>query len=286
MNKGKAQKRRDNILGYTFLLPWILGFLAFTAGPFFYTIYLSFHQVTLTVRGWETTWNNYDNYLSAFLRNTEFVPALLGFIAYELIYVPVIIVIAFILALLLNQQIRFRAGFRLIYFLPVIIMSGSVMQQLIDSGTTTIGSLKGSLIYNIIFNYNRYLAWVVEYIFDNFSMVLWFTGIPIILIINGLQKINPSIYEAAKLDGATPWQALWKITIPLIKAIVLVATVFTIVQLGMYNLNPVYQMIQDTIYNTTGGLGLASAYAWVYAIVVLSLVAVTFGIFRERERRR
>ncbi|MCG8513191.1 MAG: ABC transporter permease subunit, partial [Halanaerobiales bacterium] len=111
-------------------------------------------------------------------------------------------------------------------------------------------------------------------------------GIPIILIINGLQKINPSIYEAAKLDGATPWQALWKITIPLIKAIVLVATVFTIVQLGMYNLNPVYQMIQDTIYNTTGGLGLASAYAWVYAIVVLSLVAVTFGIFRERERRR
>lgn len=284
MASTKGKKIRDNVLGYTFMLPWIIGFLTFTAGPFFYTIYLSFHEVNLTVRGWETVWNNFDNYLSAFLRNTEFVPAMIGFIGYELIYVPVIIVIAFILAMMLNQKIKFRSGFRLIYFLPVIIMSGSVMTQLMDSGNANMGSIRGSLIYNIIFNYNRYLAEIVQYIFDNFSMVLWFTGIPIILIINGLQKINPSLYEAAKLDGATPWQCLWKITIPLIKSIVLVSTVFTIVQLGMFNLNPVYQMIRDTIYNTTGGLGLAAAFAWVYAVVVLIFVAIAFAIFKERER--
>ncbi len=284
MASTKGKKIRDNILGYTFMLPWIIGFLTFTAGPFFYTIYLSFHEVNLTVRGWETVWNNFDNYLSAFLRNTEFVPAMVGFIGYELVYVPVIIVIAFILALMLNQKIKFRSGFRLIYFLPVIIMSGSVMQQLMDSGNATMGTVRGSLIYNIIRNYNRYLAEVIQYIFDNFSMVLWFTGIPIILIINGLQKINPSLYEAAMLDGATPWQSLWKITIPLIKSIVLVSTVFTIVQLGMYNLNPVYQMIRDTIYNTTGGLGLAAAFAWVYAIVVLIFVGIAFALFKERER--
>lgn len=284
MTKSNAKQRRENILGYTFMLPWIIGFLVFTAGPFFYTIYLSFHEVTLTIRGWETVWNNFDNYLSAFLRNTEFIPAIIGFIGYEIIYVPVIIVIAFILALMLNRKIKFRAGFRLIYFLPVIIMSGSVMQQLMDSGNTNMGAVNRSLIFSIINNFNHYLADIVEYIFDNFSMVLWFTGIPIILIINGLQKINPSLYEAAKLDGATPWQSLWKITIPLIKSIVLVSTIFTIVQLGMYNLNPVYQMIQDTIYNTTGGLGLASAYAWVYAVVVLLFVIVAFGVFREKER--
>lgn len=284
MNKGKAKQRRENLFGYAFMMPWILGFLVFTAAPFFYTIYLSFHDVTLTVVGWETNWNQFDNYLSAFLRNTEFVPALIGFVTYELIYVPVIIAIAFILALMLNQKIKFRAGFRLIYFLPVIIMSGSVMNQLMDSGNTNLGSIEGSMIYSILFNYNRYMAEAVIYIFDNFSMVLWFTGIPIILIINGLQKINPSLFEAAKLDGATAWQMLWKITIPMIKPIILVSTVFTIVQLGMYNLNPVYQMIQDAIYNTTGSLGLASAYSGVYALLVLLLVGVAFQIFKERKQ--
>ena len=284
MSKSGIKQRRDNILGYTFMAPWIIGFLAFTAGPFFYTIYLSFHEVNLTVRGWETTWNQFDNYFSAFLRNTEFVPALIGFVGYELIYVPVIIVISFILALLLNQKIHFRAGFRLIYFLPVIIMSGSVMQQLMDSGNTNMGSIDRSMIYNIVENYNDYLADMLIYLFSNFSMVLWFTGIPIILIINGLQKINPSLYEAAKMDGATPWQALWKITIPLIKSIILVSTIFTIVQLGMYNLNPVYAMIQETIYNTTGGLGLASAFAWSYALIVLIIVGAAFWLFRDKER--
>ncbi len=286
MRRQSVKERRDNLLGYLFMLPWIIGFLLFTIGPFFYTIYLSFHEVSLTVKGWETTWNNYDNYLSAFLRNTEFVPALIGFVGYELVYAPVIIIIAFILALMLNQKIHFRSAFRLIYFLPVIIMSGSVMSQLMDSGNTNMGSIQGSIIFKIIMNYNVYLAEAVVYLFDNFSMVLWFTGIPIILIINGLQKINPSLYEAAKIDGATPWQALWKITIPLIKNIVLVATVFTIVQLGMYNLNPVYQMIQDTIYNTTGGLGLASAFAWSYALLVLAFVGIAFAVFRDKERSR
>lgn len=276
--------RRENILGYLFMSPWIIGFLLLTAFPFFYTIYLSFNNVSLTVLGWEVAWNDYDNYLSAFLRNTEFVPNMIGFITYELIYVPIIIIISFILAILLNQKIRFRAGFRLIYFLPVIIMSGSVMQQMTDTGNNNVGSIETSMIFRMISNYSRQIAYVITYIFDNFTMVLWFTGIPIILIINGLQKINISLYEAAQIDGATSWQSLWKITMPMIKPIILVSAIFTIVQLGMYNLNPVYQMIQDTIYNTAGGLGLASAYAWVYTIAVLGLVGIAFLLFKNRER--
>ena len=71
---------------------------------------------------------------------------------------------------------------------------------------------------------------------------------------------------------------------PLIKPIILVATIFTIVQLGMYSLNPVYSMIRDTIYNTAGGLGLASAYAWTYSVIVLMFVLVAYLIFKDRER--
>ncbi|MBN2795610.1 MAG: sugar ABC transporter permease [Clostridia bacterium] len=283
MKRKNMHKSRQNLMGYLFMSPWMIGFLIFTAIPFFYTIYLSFNDVTLTVRGWEMQWNQYDNYISAFLRNTEFIPNIISFCIYIVIYAPVIIVIAFILAILLNQKIKFRAGFRLIYFLPVIIMSGSVMQQLMDSGNTEMGSLETSVIFMIIYNASPILAKALSFLFENFSMVLWFTGIPIILFINGLQKINKSLYEAAEIDGATSWQMLWKITVPLIKPIVLVTTIFTIVQLGLYNLNPVYQMIQDTIYNTAGGLGLASAFSWIYTFVVMIFVGITFYIFRNKD---
>lgn len=283
MKRKSVHKKRHNLMGYLFMSPWMIGFLIFTAIPFFYTIYLSFNDVSLTVRGWEMSWNNYDNYISALLRNTEFVPNLIQFAIYILIYAPVIIVIAFILAILLNQKIKFRAGFRLIYFLPVIIMSGSVMQQLMDAGSTEMASLNQSMIFKVIYNASPFLANGLNYLFENFSMVLWFTGIPIILFINGLQKINRSLYEAAEIDGATSWQMLWKITVPLIKPIVLVSAIFTIVQLGLYHLNPVYQMIQDTIYNTTGGLGLASAFSWIYTVVVMIFVAFTFIMFRNKE---
>ncbi|HAS73583.1 MAG TPA: sugar ABC transporter permease [Clostridiales bacterium UBA8960] len=278
-----AHKKRHQLMGYLFMSPWILGFILFTGIPFFYTIHLSFQNVTLTVKGWETTWNQFDNYLAAFFRNTEFIPGIINFVIYIAIYAPVIIIISFILAILLNQKIKFRAGFRLIYFLPVIIMSGSVMQQLMDTGSTHMSSIESAMIFKIIANYSDYLAYAIAFLFDNFSMVLWFTGIPIILFINGLQKINGSLYEAAQIDGASHWQMLWKITVPLIKPIVFVASVFTIVQLGMYNLNPVYKMIQDTIFNTQGGLGLASAFAWIYTVVVFAAIGVAFLLLRDKE---
>lgn len=274
------------MLGYSFMLPWIIGFLVFTALPFFYTIYLSMFNVEFTVRGWELTWNSFDNYAIAFLRNTEFIPALIDFVIYQIAYVPVIIVISFILAWMLNQRIKFRAGFRLIYFLPVIIMSGSVMQQLMDTGNTNLGSIQGSFIYKIILNYSVFLAQAMDYLFENFTMVLWFTGIPIILMISGLSKINTSLYEAAKIDGASTWQVLWKITLPQMKHFILVSTIFTIVQLGMYSLNPIYQMIRDAIYNTTEGLGLASSFSWIYTVVVLLIVLIAFTIFRDREGKK
>ncbi|MBN2882406.1 MAG: sugar ABC transporter permease [Clostridia bacterium] len=286
LRKDKTKSKLENILGYSFMMPWIVGFVIFTALPFFYTIYLSMFDVELTVRGWELTWNSFNNYGIAFLRNAVFVPSLIDFIIYQLSYVPVIIVISFILAWMLNQKIRFRAGFRLIYFLPVIIMSGSVMQQLMDTGNTNLGSIEGSIIYKIIISYSVFLAQGMDYLFENFTMVLWFTGIPIILMISGLSKINESLYEAARIDGASSWQMLWKITLPHMKHFILVATIFTIVQLGMYSLNPIYTMIRDAIYNTTAGLGLASSFAWIYTFVVLLIVLIAFTIFKDRERRK
>jgi len=293
----KAKKRsvfekRQGFLGYMFLLPWLIGFFIFTVWPFVYTIFLSFQEVRLTIEGWAIAFTGIDNYNLAFFRNTEFVPALLSFITMELTYAPVITVIAFILALLLNQEIKFRAGFRALFFMPVIVMSGPVMYQLMDSGGMTFTGIEDIILYQMVFQFSRPLANALVFLFENFSMVLWFTGIPIILFITGLQKINISMLEAAKIDSATSWQILWKIIIPIIRPIAMVSVILTVVQLGTYSINPVLPMVQDAIYNTTSGLGLASAFAWIYTLAALALMGLAFVLLKnprenlEEEQKR
>jgi ABC-type sugar transport system permease subunit len=279
-------EKRQGVLGYLFLSPWIAGFLIFTAVPFLYTIFLSFHDVALTVEGWKTTFSGLNNYNVAFFTNTDYVPALISFITMELTYAPTIVVIAFILAMLLNREIRFRTGFRALFFLPVIVMSGPVMYQLMDSGSTENVGIRDMVLYNMVAQFSVPVARALEFLFENYSIMLWFTGIPIVLFISGLQKINVSVMEAAKIDSATPWQILWKITIPILQPIVLVCFIFTIVQLGVYSLNPVMPLIQNAIYNTVSGLGLASAFAWIYSALALAIIAIAFVLLKARDEKR
>lgn len=280
----KAIQRTNhrNKQAYSFLAPWLIGFIIFTVGPFFFTIFLSFNDVQLTGLGWEYTAIQFDNYVTAFFGNINFVPALLSFITLEITYVPAIIIFSFILGTLLNREIKFRGGFRTIFFLPVIVLSGSVMDQLMNNNATTLDDFSENIIFTMLMNYSPFFADIMLGLFQNFTMVLWFTGIPIILFINGLQKINQQLFEAAKIDGATSWQILWKITIPIIKPTALVVAIFTIVQIGMYNINPVFSLIRDSMYNFEGGLGLSSAYALVYTLVVLLFVGIAFLILSTK----
>ncbi len=283
MKKQKTIGRRRAITAYLFMSPWIIGFLIFTAFPFIYTIFLSFYEVQSTVLGYEMTAAGIDNYVVALLRNSEFVPSLISFLIMEVTYVPTIVIIAFILALLLNRPMRGRGIMRMLFFLPVIVMSGPVMQQIIDSGAASIMGLENLFIFDMIDDFAPWLANGLSYLFENFSMVLWFTGIPIILFINGLQKLNGSVLEAAMIDSATPWQILWKITIPILRPVFLVVTIFTVVQLSIYTTGEgtVLDLVQSAIFNTSRGFGLASAFAWIYSLVVLLIIGIAFLLLRE-----
>lgn len=276
----------SNKQAYLFLLPWLIGFIVFTIGPFFYTMYLSFFVVQQTGLGWQMDYAGFDNYVIALFTNIDFVPAMIEFIILEITYVPAIIIASFILGILLNRDLKFRSGFRTIFFLPVIVLSGSVMDQLISTGSTRLSDFSENIVFQMVMNYNMGAARALLTLFENFTMVLWFTGIPIILFINGLQKINVQLYEAAKIDGATTWQILWKITVPIIRPTALIVAIFTIVQIGMYNINPVFGLIRDSMYNIAGGLGLASAYTWIYTLVVLIFVGIAMLLLSKREKKQ
>jgi len=298
MNKKKRLKtfkEKQNRLGYMFMLPWIIGFLIFTAGPFLATIYLSFTDVKQTIRGFEISWVGGKNYYVAFFENTNFGLALWNFVLMLIPYTFVIVIVSFILAYLLNKITFLRGFLRTIYFLPVIIMSGPVMTQLLDSTRNTdqevMSEFVDIFIVQMVLSYSLQFAIMLLDIFAQLSIILWYTGIPIVLFITGLQKINYSLYEAAQIDAANSWQILWKITIPIIKPIALIVTLFTIVQLGT---NPtvssgegnVFGMIKTATNNTSGGLGIASTYSWVYSFIVLFIMGIVYLLFREKKEKR
>ena len=290
--KHSYMTRKQNRLGYLFMAPWIIGFVIFSLIPFIMTIVLSFCNVSSTIRGYEISFIGLDNYYTAFFRNTEFVPALLSFLGMVIPYTFVIIVVSFILAYLLNKITVGRTLLRIIYFLPIIILSGPVMSQILDTADEAIAVSQGAgevyksiWIFRILYSYSPSMTLFLENIFDQLSMILWFTGIPIVLFISTLQRVNSSLYEAARIDGANEWQILWKITVPIAKPTALVASIFTIVQLGAYDTSDIYSLIKAATNNTASGLGYAATYAWLYGIMVLLVIGLAFLIFREKKTK-
>lgn len=275
------------------MLPWIIGFLIFTLIPFVATIALSFCNVSTNITGYDISFAGGSNYYTAFFKNTEFIPALGEFMAMAVPYTFVIIIVSFVMAYLLNKIEVGKGLMRTIYFLPVIIMSGPVMSQILDKADDAVqmaqgmqGGYDGVFILEMIRSYSPQIARFMEGVFDQLTMILWFTGIPIVLFVSGLQRINISLYEAAKIDMANEWQILWKITIPMIKPTALVATIFTIAQLGTYDTSAIYSLIKTATSNTNGGFGFAATYSWIYCIVVLIMIGLACLIFKERQPRR
>ena len=295
--KMQTYQHRQNKYGYAFMAPWIVGFLLFTLFPFIATIFLSFMNVKKAATGYVLKFTGINNYITAFIKNSDFLPALLSYLKMIIPYTFIVVVLSFIIAYLLNKIKTGKGLLRTIYFLPVIIMSGPVMSQLLDvqnaaaeatekvSGAVDAADQYSNIfIMQMIQSYSAPLATTLAQVFDQLSIILWFTGIPIVLFINGLQKINVSIYEAAKIDSANAWQIMWKITIPMLRQIGMIITIFTVIQLGTYEaINPVYTLILEQTGDTASGLGYAATYAWIYSIIVLIIVGFVLLLFKERK---
>lgn len=205
---------RNALFGYIFILPWILGFLFFTAFPFFYSIFLSMSSVKVAPTGIETKWIGLTNYFAIFRNDVNF-PIILGkSIVFLVLSTPMIVVASLIIALPLNGKFKGRSIFRGIFFLPVIIISGPVISELMTNKAAKIVDPTKYIIYKFFTMMPDVIGFPVLYVFDNLVLILWFSGVQILIFLAGLQKIDTSIYEAAQIDGASSWEIFWKIILP------------------------------------------------------------------------
>lgn len=287
-----TRKKRQTFYGFLFISIWLIGFAIFTVYPMFHSLYLSFTNSYFNMQtGISSTPAGFTNYLNIF-RHQELLPKYTTYFLKTFTSVPIIIIFAIIIALLINQPIRGKGIWRTIFFLPVIIISGPVINELVAQGATTLPSFKNNSVINfLIQNSGEWLANPIQSILDTLLMVLWYAGVPVLVFLAGLQKIDKSIYEASAIDGASPWDNFWKITLPSIKPFIIVNIIYVVVTMSLFNepdgilFHAREHMVKGSQESTWFfGHGFSAAMTWLYFILMVIIIGIYVGLLSIRRK--
>lgn len=269
------------IEGSIFIAPWIFGFLAFVAFPLVYSLYMSFNQVRITVNGVQNTWIGVQYYREILFADGGLLyDDLFPFLREALVIIPIILIFSLMVAILLNMKFLGRGLFRVIFFLPVIFSSGQIIQEFMDQGEGSLTIITDLKVDTILQQYLPQM-WLgpVQNVIESFVLVLWYSGVQILIFLAGRQTISGSVYEAARMDGADPWSTFWKITLPGMAPFIFLNLIYTIVDLFTYPSNPIIGKV------TTENYGLSSALAWIYFIIVLIFIGIVLLIYSRLNAR-
>lgn len=277
---------REALSGYGFVLIWVVGFALFTLIPFIETFRYSLHQVTVTATGIELSFVRWANYTRALFTDPTFVQLVIEYALETLISTPIVLIFAMIIALFLNLDFPLKGIFRTIFFLPVIITSGPVIRELIAQGVASVPEFANlAAVSQFLQELPVYLRNPIQYLLTSFIIIFWFSGVQILIYLASLQKIDRSVYEAAAMDGASAWVSFWKITLPSLSTTTVINAVYTIIALSHFSENKVVRYIYNQTYAVQGGIGYASAMAFLYFGVLILLLAITYLLLRGRARK-
>ena len=203
---------RREMKGYVFILPWLIGFMAFFATPLVQSFIYSLNNIKLTANGRKMSFVGLDNFSYIFTVDTEFIPLLGDFYVNSALQLAVILVFALIIALMLNQKIRCKGMFRTLFFLPIVVVSGPVLSRLMDEGATTVPLIETYGVNGMITDLlPSFISQPLSGLFSQIILVLWYSGVPILIYMTGLQKIDylrniPGVREVSimnSLSGST-----------------------------------------------------------------------------------
>jgi ABC-type sugar transport system permease subunit len=270
-----------------FILPWAVGISVFFLYACARSIQYALSDVRLT-NGLSITYQGFANFVNIFTTDNTFPVALMSFATGLILRVPIIVAFALIMALLLNSKIRARALFRVVFFLPVIIATGPVMDELTRQGVASVPMVNQATIGALLGTLPQWIGEPIQELFSSLILILWYSGVQILIFIAGLQKVPKDVYEAARIDGASAWESFWKVTLPTVKPMILLNAVYTIVALATSGQNEIITMIYDNMFNSAvrRGYGYAAAMAWAYALVVSAALAVAFLLLRDKSDRK
>ena len=298
--KRRGIEAHNRMVGRLFVLPWEIGMLLFIIIPLVLSMVYAFCEVTLEIGGLEYDFVFLDNFKYLLKEDPYYTDTLLSSVSTLIYSVPIIVSISLVIGILLNQKFKGRIFMRAIFFLPVIIAAGIVLNILttqiagqppiiqLGETSTTMGDSSGYLDATAVLEGLRFPTAVTEVMSKYITMIfnlLWKSGIQIILFISGLQTIPDSLYEVSKIEGASKWEEFWMVTFPMLRDVTLLVTIFTVVEEMVSTSNAVMSNAQNMITGQQR-YDLPSAMIWFYFICVLVVAGVVlFPLFRSFKRK-
>ncbi|MFT3951853.1 MAG: sugar ABC transporter permease [Oscillospiraceae bacterium] len=288
-----SYERRKQLYGYGFIALWAIGTIYFFIMPLITSIRWSFYDTKPVEGSMELTNFGIHNFRDALFQDQNFSEDLVGVLGMTALKTPLIVIFSIFIAVILNQRFKGRTFARSIFFLPVIIATGPVINIIngnMDTGGYSGGSeqfnsmfetdLVGKLLAFIgIYDISDALTTVITTVTTDIFNLVWNAGIQILLFLSALQTIPPSAKEAANIEGATGWEYFWKVTIPYISPMVIAAFVYTVVDSFVDPANEV--MTNVLAQRSSWQFGKMSAMAWIYFLIVGIVLAIVVAIINK-----
>ncbi|MDN3436882.1 sugar ABC transporter permease [Planococcus sp. APC 3900] len=288
--KRLTMRRKESIYGYLFVLPWIIGFLAFTAGPLVFSFMASFTNYNITSR---MDFIGVENYQGLFTADNLFWTSLWNTLYFVAFSVPLTTIGAILLSALLNQDIPGIRFFRTLYYLPAVLSGVGVYllwMQLLDPGTGMVNLILGW------FNIDG-PNWLFDPDWTKPSLILmkmWSVGGSMLLYLASMQGVSKSLYEAAEIDGANTWKQFRHITLPMITPVIFFDVVTSLIG-GFQIFQEAYVMSSNgeggpanslLFYNLymwrqafeNFNMGYAMAMSWILFVIVFVLTLINLKL--------
>jgi multiple sugar transport system permease protein len=285
-----SRRTREALAAYGFLTPWLIGLLGLTLGPMVYSLYLSFTRYNLLSPPQWRGWANYE----AMLHDPRFLHSVGVTLKYAIIAVPGILVVSLMLALVLNQGMRFLSFYRAAFYLPSLVGASVAVSLLWRQMFSSDGVFNAALaVFGIPGR-----TWIGDPSTALYTLILlsiWTFGAPMIIFLAGLRQVPKELYEAAEVDGAGAIRRFFSVTLPMLSPLIFFNVLLTTVN-ALQAFTPAY-----VVSNGTGGpadstlfytlylyqrgftqldMGYAAAMAWVLVVVLAIFTAVMFGTAR------
>jgi len=283
------QRWRDARDGYLFILPWLLGFILWTAGPMLASIAISFSAwQIITVPKFVGLAN-----FAALLQDSQIGQSLYNSAFYVVIGVPTHLFVALMTALLVNVRVRGVAVYRTLYFLPSLIplVANSLLW------VTILNTDFGLANYFLYFLHLPPIQWLSDPRIVKSSLIMmswWSMGGQMIILLAGLRGIPEHLYDAAAIDGANWWHRFRLVTLPMLSPAILFNLILALIG--------AFQIFTQAYVMTSGGpdnatlfyvyylydiafqkldMGYASAMAWLLFVIILSFTLLQFRLSRR-----
>ncbi len=273
---------KEAVAGFCFTIPFLVGFFGLFLPMLFKSISFSLSNMQVGSSGYvlqKAADGGFEHYKRALTIDPDFNLKLLNAVKEMCIHVPLILIFSFFAANLLNQKFRGRGIARSIFFFPVILTSGIILgiesSDLLQSTLGPEGMLtsdEASTVFNIshfLMNYTSLPATFVSYLSEavlGIYDIVIASGVQILVFLAGLQGISPNF---------------WKITFPMISPLILVNSVYTIIDSFTSADNELMTLIKNTIFSEVK-YGFGSAMAWIYFVLIAVIIAVVGGLISRK----